>query len=162
MNKKQEMFRTILTIKRIGESSATCMMGAWNPHEEVEFPLDIIPKEMTFYVKPGNMILAHVNLDAENKEDLRFENFELPNMDICDIIDDMNHIVIPPKELSDSEIYDIAMSFRHDFGLTVSEEYRKIDVFSSGMTQKERELLVSDIKEFYRLIRRTLISNHKK
>lgn len=33
-------------------------------------------------VKPGNLLIAEVNIEADRQEDLFFDTFELPNADV--------------------------------------------------------------------------------
>jgi hypothetical protein len=79
----REPFRTIMTIKQlIPKGNATIVkvvMSQWNPHVEVGFPLNMVPKEMQASVSPGNMLIAQVNICAARAEDLYFDQFELPD-----------------------------------------------------------------------------------
>jgi len=62
-----------------------------------------------------------------------------------------------PKTLTDKQVDSICMSIRHDFGLVVSDEYARecegIHGFrDSGMTEKERNDLRHQVREFYHAI----------
>lgn len=78
--------RTIMTVKRIEPRGASkvvkVMMSQWDAEQEVGFPLDLVPKKFQAAVKPGNMLIAEVNIEAARQEDLYFDKFELPNADI--------------------------------------------------------------------------------
>lgn len=71
------------------------------------------------------------------------------------------HIVKLPDRLTWVEIQDIGMSFRHDFGITLPESSREEYPIDAGMTPSERKILIFEIEELYRLIKRTLTENHK-
>lgn len=72
-----------------------------------------------------------------------------------------------PKELTDSQINNIALSYDHSFGLHIDDDVREKELSEygfklfSGYTTKERERLIWEIKEIYRLIYRTLYEDHK-
>jgi CheY-like chemotaxis protein len=75
--------RTIMTVQDVELRGATrivkVMMAQWNSRQEVGFPMDLVSKEIRSAVKPGNMLLAEVNIEAARQEDLYFDNFELPH-----------------------------------------------------------------------------------
>lgn len=77
--------RTIMTVKHIlprGSSKLVkVMMSQWDASEEVGFPLELVPKKLQDAVKPGNMLIAEVNIEAARQEDLYFDKFELPDAD---------------------------------------------------------------------------------
>jgi hypothetical protein len=77
--------RTIMTVQRIEPRGDTkivkVMMSQWDSKQEVGFPLDLVPKKFQVAVKPGNLLIAEVNIEAERQEDLFFDTFELPNAD---------------------------------------------------------------------------------
>jgi CheY-like chemotaxis protein len=80
--------RTIMTVKRI-ESHGTykvvkVMMSQWDAEQEVGFPLELLPKAIQAAAKPGNMLIAEVNIEAARQEDLYFDKFELPNADVLE------------------------------------------------------------------------------
>lgn len=78
--------RTIMTVKRIeprGNSMVVkVMMSQWDAEQEVGFPLELVPRKIQTAVKPGNMLIAEVNIEAARQEDLYFDKFELPNADV--------------------------------------------------------------------------------
>lgn len=51
-----------------------------------------------------------------------------------------------PEKLTLEDIHEIAMNYRHDFGLTKTEEQHP---FSSGLTENERKELVAQISLIY-------------
>jgi hypothetical protein len=58
------------------------MMSQWDSKQEVGFPLDLVPKKLQAAVKPGKLLIAEVNIEAERQEDLFFDKFELPDADV--------------------------------------------------------------------------------
>jgi hypothetical protein len=78
--------RTIMTVKSVeprGTSKVVkVMMSQWDATTEVGFPLDLVPKKLQAAVKPGNMLIAEVNIEAARQEDLYFDKFELPDADV--------------------------------------------------------------------------------
>ncbi len=78
--------RTIMTVKRIeqrGDSKVVkVMMSQWDGTQEVGFPIDLVPKKFQAAVKPGNLLIAEVNIEAARQEDLFFDKFELPDADV--------------------------------------------------------------------------------
>lgn len=75
-----------MTIKDINNGIVTVMIGQWFPDKEAHFPIGIIPEGIKSYILVGNLLLAKVNLDADKSEDLIFEDFEIPDQDIINII----------------------------------------------------------------------------
>ena len=74
---------TVRTIESRGTSRVVkVMMSQWDATKEVGFPLDLVPKNLQAAVKPGNMLIAEVNIEAARQEDLYFDNFEIPNADV--------------------------------------------------------------------------------
>ena len=77
--------RTIMTVLRVYERNTSkivkVMMSQWDSEQEVGFPLDLIPAKLRMAAKPGNLLIAQVNIDAARQEDLFFDEFELPNRD---------------------------------------------------------------------------------
>jgi hypothetical protein len=82
---QREPFRAIMTVTRSetlgNRQMVKVLIGQWRPQVEVAFPLEMIPKGIRHHVKPNELLIAQVNLDAEHAEDLYFENFELPDAD---------------------------------------------------------------------------------
>jgi hypothetical protein len=78
--------RTIMTVQRIeprGDSKVVkVMMSQWDSKQEVGFPLNLVPRKFQAAVKPGNLLIAEVNIEAERQEDLYFDKFELPDADV--------------------------------------------------------------------------------
>lgn len=78
--------RSIMTVQRIeqrGDSKVVkVMMSQWDSKQEVGFPLDLVPKKFQASVKPGKLLIAEVNIEAERQEDLFFDKFELPDADV--------------------------------------------------------------------------------
>jgi len=78
--------RTIMTVQSIeprGDSKVVkVMMSQWDSKQEVGFPLDLVPKKFQAAVKPGKLLIAEVNIEAERQEDLFFDKFELPDADV--------------------------------------------------------------------------------
>ena len=78
--------RTIMTVKSIESRGTTkvvkVMMSQWDAAKEVGFPLDLVPRNLQAAVKPGNMLIAEVNIEAARQEDLYFDKFELPDADV--------------------------------------------------------------------------------
>jgi hypothetical protein len=78
--------RTIMTVQGIephGDSKVVkVMMSQWDSKQEVGFPLDLVPKKFQAAVKPGKLLIAEVNIEAERQEDLFFDKFELPDPDV--------------------------------------------------------------------------------
>ena len=78
--------RVIMTVQRIEQRVSAkivkVMMAQWNADQEVGFPLDLVPKIFHRAVKPGNLLIAQVNVEADRQEDLFFDKFELPNADV--------------------------------------------------------------------------------
>jgi len=83
--KQREPFRAVMSITRTetvaNRQMVRVLIGQWNPAQEVAFPLEMVPSEMRHRIKTDELLVAQVNLDAENQEDLYFENFELPDAD---------------------------------------------------------------------------------
>jgi CheY-like chemotaxis protein len=75
--------RTIMTVLRVDQRGTSkivkVMMSQWNSTQEVGFPLDLIPMKLRIAAKPGNLLIAQVNIDAARSEDLFFDEFELPD-----------------------------------------------------------------------------------
>lgn len=69
-------------IKQGGMNVIKVVLIQWDINTEVGFPTTMLPKKMSKIIKPGQMLLADVNVDAEKPEDLFFENFSLPNDEI--------------------------------------------------------------------------------
>ncbi len=78
--------RAIMTVQQVEQRGDTkivkVMMSQWNAAQEVGFPLDLVPKKFQAAVKPGNMLIAEVNIEAARQEDLFFDKFELPDADV--------------------------------------------------------------------------------
>jgi len=78
--------RSIMTVQRVEVRGSTrlvkVMMSQWDSKHEVGFPLDLVPKKFQAAVKPGNLLIAEVNIEAERQEDLFFDKFELPDADV--------------------------------------------------------------------------------
>ncbi|MBN1328043.1 MAG: hypothetical protein JXA54_01105 [Candidatus Heimdallarchaeota archaeon] len=79
-------FRTLMTIVSVDargpEKIVKVIMSQWNINEEVGFPLHLVPKKMQVFVKPDNMLLAQVNIEANKAEELYFDKFELPDNEV--------------------------------------------------------------------------------
>lgn len=77
--------RAVMTVQRVEVHGSTrlvkVMMSQWDSKEEIGFPLDLVPKKFQASVKPGNLLIAEVNIEAQRQEDLFFDKFELPNPD---------------------------------------------------------------------------------
>ena len=75
-----------MTVQRIEPRSSDkivkVVMTQWDATQEVGFPLSLVPLKFQTSVKPGNMLIAEVNIEAERQEDLFFDKFELPNTDV--------------------------------------------------------------------------------
>ena len=75
--------RTIMTIQHIEIRGSTkvvkVVMSQWGTSQEVGFPLNLVPKDYRSTVKPGNLLIAQVNIEAARQEDLFFDKFELPD-----------------------------------------------------------------------------------
>lgn len=86
MTRERVPHRTIMTVLRVDERGASkivkVMMSQWNSSQEVGFPLDLIPLKLRMAAKPGNLLIAQVNVEAARQEDLFFDEFELPNPDV--------------------------------------------------------------------------------
>jgi|JI9StandDraft_1071089.scaffolds.fasta_scaffold166571_2 hypothetical protein len=82
---QREPFRAVMTVTRTelqgNLQMVKVLIGQWRPNTEVAFPFEMIPVEMRHHVKPNHLLIAQVNLDAENPDDLYFEKFELPDAD---------------------------------------------------------------------------------
>lgn len=85
ISKERTPHRTIMTVMRVEERNTSkivkVMMSQWDSEHEVGFPLDLIPTKLRVAAKPGNLLIAQVNIDAARQEDLFFDKFELPNPD---------------------------------------------------------------------------------
>jgi hypothetical protein len=55
----------------------TVFVPRWNQHESVCLPEDMLPQDFRPDLKKGRMLTATVNTDADNIEDLYFEDFKL-------------------------------------------------------------------------------------
>jgi hypothetical protein len=79
-------YRAIMTIKNLvarGDKTVVkVVMSQWNPDFEVGFPLHMLPEPLRASAVPGNMLIAQVNLEAEHAEDLFFDSFERPDLDV--------------------------------------------------------------------------------
>ena len=78
-------YRTIMTVKSLiqkGGETVVKVVGQWDPTVEVGFPLHMLPEGMRSVASPGNMLLAQVNIEAEQPEDLFFDKFEVPDPDV--------------------------------------------------------------------------------
>ncbi len=82
---QREPFRAVMTVTRAetlgNRQMVKVLIGQWRSDQEVTFPLEMVPEEMRHKIKPNELLIAQVNLDAELAEDLYFENFELPDAD---------------------------------------------------------------------------------
>lgn len=78
--------RTIMTVQRIEPRGSTkvvkVIMSQWGAYQEVGFPLDLVPEKYQSAVKPGNLLIAQVNIEAARQEDLFFDKFELPDANV--------------------------------------------------------------------------------
>jgi len=85
ISKERIPHRTIMTVVRVDVRNTSkivkVMMSQWDSEQEVGFPLDLIPAKLRKAAKPGNLLIAQVNIDAARQEDLFFDEFELPNPD---------------------------------------------------------------------------------
>lgn len=54
-----------------------------------------------------------------------------------------------PEKLTLEDIHEIAMNYRHDFGLTKTEEQKIKYPIDCGMTENERKELVAQIEAIY-------------
>jgi hypothetical protein len=59
------------------ESIVEAFIPAWESHEPMRFPLNLIPPDLRPHVKHDAMFAAWVNIDADREEDLFLERFEL-------------------------------------------------------------------------------------
>lgn len=79
-------YRTIMTIKRIvnrgTDQIVKVLMSQWNAHEEVGFPLILIPSNIQSKLEPGSLLIAQVNIEANRSEELYFDKFEIPDPDV--------------------------------------------------------------------------------
>lgn len=82
---QREPFRTVMTVTRTetlgNRQMVKVLIGQWRADQEVSFPLEMVPEQIRHKVKPNELLIAHVNLDAEQPEDLYFDGFELPDAD---------------------------------------------------------------------------------
>jgi len=78
--------RTIMTVQRIEPRGSTkvvkVIMSQWGTSQEVGFPLDLVPEKYQSAVRPGNLLIAQVNIEAARQEDLFFDKFELPDLNV--------------------------------------------------------------------------------
>jgi len=78
--------RTIMTVQRIEPRGSgklvKVVMSQWDATKEVGFPLSLVPLNFQAAVKPGNMLIAEVNIEADRQEDLYFDKFELPDANV--------------------------------------------------------------------------------
>jgi hypothetical protein len=74
--------RTIVRIANVDQASNEPVVDAfvigWNPHKAVRFPASLIPETIrSDALKKGVRLFAHVNIGADNADDLYFDKFEL-------------------------------------------------------------------------------------
>lgn len=84
-------YRTLMTVRRIINTGTgpivKVIMSQWRINEEVGFPLSMVPSKMRSETEPGKMIIAKVNVGANNASDLYFDEFEMPDPDVLRNID---------------------------------------------------------------------------
>jgi hypothetical protein len=80
----------------------------------------------------------------------KLDAFEKRSAEVNYLVGEKRKLEHLPKILTDKQVDSICMSIRHDFGLVITEEE---DVWlSSGMTEKERNKLRQQVREFYHAI----------
>jgi CheY-like chemotaxis protein len=83
--------RTLVTIDEIADQRNggmyTVFVPRWREHEAVLLPGDAIPSEIASGLKKGSKLIASVNTEAGNIDDLYFKDFELvPEEDLADAV----------------------------------------------------------------------------
>lgn len=77
----RKSYRTLLEIINVtnesNEKVVDVIIPGWNPHRAVRFPASLIPSEFQDSVAPDVAFFAHINIGAENADDLYFRDFEL-------------------------------------------------------------------------------------
>jgi len=68
-------------VPKANERVVKVVITQWNPHEQVGFPLSMVPQRLRQHVEIGGFLLATVNTAAKSPDDLFFEDFELPHPD---------------------------------------------------------------------------------
>jgi hypothetical protein len=70
-----KLYRTLMTVTRVEGGRVYVVMGQWNGGQEVSFQSKKLPKKHRAQ-KPGGILIAQVNIEAEKEDLLVFENFE--------------------------------------------------------------------------------------
>jgi hypothetical protein len=73
----RSMIRITGVSSESGEKVVDVIVPSWNPTRAVRFPVSIITPELHSQIKPGQRLIAYVNIGAEKSEDLYFDEFEL-------------------------------------------------------------------------------------
>lgn len=76
MSQYTKLWRTLVRVASITEDKCYVILPGWNVRETICLDLNNIPKDIQPLLFPGKRFHAQVNIGAENKEDLKFENWE--------------------------------------------------------------------------------------
>lgn len=74
-------YRTLVRFESLGESTGCVVVPAWNPEEVVVLTRDNIPDMITDRIDfdaDDIRFYAEVNIGAECREELIFENWQIP------------------------------------------------------------------------------------
>lgn len=73
----RKSYRTIVRIDSSNVDSVEAFIPGWNPHKAIRFPTSLIPANIRQLLKPDLRLFAHVNIGAEESDDIYFKKFEL-------------------------------------------------------------------------------------
>jgi len=80
-NTERIAHRTLLRVTgreyESGEEVVDVVIPGWNPQKAVRFPLSLINSDIRDKVQLECRLFAHINIGANDSEDLFFENFEI-------------------------------------------------------------------------------------
>jgi len=75
-------YRTLMTIKKINDEDMEVVMAQYGPNVPVTIPLDIIPENIRKVLETKMMLIAEVNIQTKDANDLFFYDFEIVEPDV--------------------------------------------------------------------------------
>lgn len=99
-------YRSIMTVKEIGENDIKVVMAQWDmePHELISIPNNIIPSEILSNLKVDDMMIAEVNIQTYNVEDLFFYDFQKVSIDKT--LDEIKSVKLASNKLEELQDLD--------------------------------------------------------
>jgi hypothetical protein len=70
-------WRALVRIEAVDKDSGLvqAVVPQWDPTASILLPVSAMPSELAKTLKPGQRLIAYVNIGVEKEEDLRFSNF---------------------------------------------------------------------------------------